>query len=49
MKDNSITFRLDSEAKEQLKSIAARDDITLSKLIYRIVKQYLESRENERV
>lgn len=46
MKDSSITFRLDGETKEQLKQMAATDDVTLSKLVFKIVKNYVEERRN---
>ena len=41
MKDNTITFRITTEEKETLRRLAAKEDVSVSKLIYRIVKQYL--------
>ena len=41
MKDNTITFRITTEEKETLRQLAAKEDISVSKLIYRIVKQFL--------
>ena len=41
MKDNTITFRITTEEKEILRQLAAKEDVSVSKLIYRIVKQYL--------
>ena len=41
MKDNTITFRITTEEKEALRQLAAKEDVSVSKLIYRIVKQYL--------
>ena len=41
MKDNTITFRITTEEKETLRQLAAKEDVSVSKLIYRIVKQYL--------
>ena len=41
MKDNTITFRITTEEKETLRQLAAKEYVSVSKLIYRIVKQYL--------
>lgn len=41
MKDNTITFRITTEEKETLRQLAAKEDVSVSKLIYRIVKQFL--------
>ena len=41
MKDNTITFRITTEEKETLRQLAAKEDVSVSKLIYRIIKQYL--------
>ena len=40
MKDNTITFRITTEEKETLRQLAAKEDVSVSKLIYRIVKQF---------
>lgn len=45
MKDTTITFRLDSNMKEQLKEMAATQDISVSHLIYRLLKKGLMERE----
>lgn len=44
VKNEKASFRLDAETKEQLLKIAAFEDITLSKLVFKIVRKYLEER-----
>ena len=44
IKNEKVSFRLDTETKEQLVAMAAADDITLSKLVYKIVRKFLEER-----
>ena len=41
VKDSIISFRIDNDTKEGLRQLAAKEDISVSKLIYRIIKQYL--------
>lgn len=41
VKDDIISFRIDNDTKETLKQLAAKEDVSVSKLIYRIIKQYL--------
>ena len=42
-KDATLSFRLTEQEKEQLKAIAERQDVALSKLIRNIVKEYLKA------
>lgn len=41
MKDNTVTFRITSEEKEALRRLAMKESVSVSKLVYRIIKQYL--------
>jgi predicted transcriptional regulator len=40
-RDETITFRIDSEAKAALAALAERDDRTLSYLLGKIIAEYL--------
>lgn len=41
MKDNTVTFRITSEEKEALRRLAMKESVSVSKLVYGIIKQYL--------
>lgn len=41
MKDNTVTFRITSEEKETLRRLAMKENVSVSKLVYVIIKQYL--------
>ncbi len=45
-KDTSLTFRLSEKEKEMIKELAAKEDVTVSKLLYRIVFKELEEKNN---
>lgn len=41
MKDNSITIRIDTDTKTKLEQIAKADERSVSSLISKIIKDYL--------
>lgn len=43
MKDNSITIRIDTDTKMKLEQIAKADERSVSSLISKIIKDYLNT------
>lgn len=48
MKDNSITLRIDSDTKQKLETLAKADERSVSSLITKIIKDYLNNLPQER-
>ncbi len=47
MKDNSITIRIDTDTKMKLEQIAKADERSVSSLISKIIKDYLNKVSSE--
>lgn len=47
MKDTSITLRIDSNTKEKLEQLAKADERSVSSLITKILKEYLENQPQD--
>jgi len=45
VKDKHLILRIESGLKEELEKIANQEDRTVSNLVNRILKQYIEKRE----
>lgn len=43
---SSVGIRIPSEDKQQLAAIAAKDDLTISQIIRKLIKKYLQEREH---
>ena len=45
----SVSVRLDTETKEEMLKIAEEQDLTVSQIIRRAIKQYLKENKEDRI
>lgn len=48
MKDTTIGFRIDEVEKEALKKVCDKEDISMSQLLRRIIKQYIAEHQEQK-